>query len=57
MFGAAKLTKNPDPDKYEYGGYSIGFDVRSHFSWSDGSWSENVVIFDADVSPSVYIDN
>ena len=26
-----KLTKNADPDKYEYIGYGIGLDGRSHF--------------------------
>ena len=28
LFGAAKLTKNVDPDKYRYGVYGIGFDAR-----------------------------
>ena len=28
LFGAVKLTKNPDIDKYEYSGYRIGFDRR-----------------------------
>ena len=26
-----KLTKNADPDEYEYIGYGIGLDRRSHF--------------------------
>ena len=30
LFGAVKLTKNPDPDKYSYSG--IGFDSSSLFS-------------------------
>ena len=33
-----KLTKNADFEKYRYSGYGIGFDARTHFSWSDGSW-------------------
>ena len=32
MFGAVKLTKNADPDKYGYSGYGIGFDASSHYS-------------------------
>ena len=27
LFGALKLTKNADPDKYYYSGYVLGFDV------------------------------
>ena len=26
LFGAVKLAKNANPDKYEYSGYGIGFD-------------------------------
>ena len=37
MFGAAKLTKIDDPDKYVHGGYGIDFDARSQFSLADGS--------------------
>ena len=32
LFRSAELTKNTDPDKYKYIGYSIGFDTRSEFS-------------------------
>ena len=28
LFGAVKLTKNNDIDKYKYSGYGIGFDSR-----------------------------
>ena len=28
LFGAARLTKNADIDKYIYSGYAIGFDRR-----------------------------
>ena len=31
LFGAVKLTKNADPDKYSYSRYGIGFDSRSLF--------------------------
>ena len=28
LFGAIKLTKNSDIDKYEYAGYGIGFNSK-----------------------------
>ena len=37
MFGAAKSTKNADPDKYRNSGYGVGIDVNGTFSFSDGS--------------------
>ena len=40
LFGSVKLTKNADPDKYKYIGYSIGFDSCSEFSLTDGSMEE-----------------
>ena len=45
MFGAVKLTKNADPDKYNYSGYGIGFDLRLEFSLSDGSNGVKVSLF------------
>ena len=32
LFGAVKLTKNADPDKFSYSGYSIGSDSHLLFS-------------------------
>ena len=32
LFGAVKLTKNVDTDKYKYSSYDIGFDLQSVFS-------------------------
>ena len=40
LFGPVKLTKNVDPDKHKYSGYSIG---------------KNVIIFGFDNSSSVHI--
>ena len=40
LFGSAKLTKNADIDKYMYTSYSIGFDSRSDFLFTDGSYGE-----------------
>ena len=57
LFGAVKLTKDADPDKYKYSGYGIGFDLRSEFSFTDGSMGKNGIIFGADMSSSVHIDN
>ena len=45
LLGAVKLTKNADPDKYNYSGYSIGFDLRFEFSLSDGSNGVKVSLF------------
>ena len=44
-------------DKYKYSGYGIGFDSRSQFSFIDGSIRKNVIIFGADMSSSVQVDN
>ena len=57
LLGSVKLTKNVDPDEYKYSGYGIWFDSRSEFSLSDGSVGKNVIIFGADMSSSVHIDN
>ena len=37
LFGAVKLTKNADFDKYKHSGYCIGFDSRERFLLFDGS--------------------
>ena len=55
LFGAVKLTKNADPDKYEYNGYGIRLDSRSKFSWLDESNGKKF-IFGVDHSSSVHID-
>ena len=57
LFEAAKLIKNADPDKYKYSGYGIGFDLHLEFSLSDGSMGKNVIVFRADMSSSMHIDN
>ena len=57
LFGAVKLTKNADPEKYEYSGYGIGFDSCSKLSLTDGSNGKNVIIFRVDDSCSVDIDS
>ena len=57
LFGPVKLTKNTYLDKYKYIGYGIGFDSRSEFLFTDGSFGKNVIIFGADMSSYVHIDN
>ena len=57
LFGSVKLTKNADLDKYKYTGYGIGFDSRSEFLFTDGSYGKNVIVFGAGMSSSVHVDN
>ena len=57
LFGSVKLTKNTDPDKYKYNGYGIGLDSRSESSFTDESMGKNAIVFGADMSSSVDIDN
>ena len=57
MFESVKVTKNDDLDKYKYTGYDIEFYFRSEFIFTDGSYGKNVIIFGADMSSSVHVDN
>ena len=57
LFGAVTLTKNADIEKYKYSDYGIGFDRRSSFSFPSGGFGQNVLIFGADMSTSIHIDN
>ena len=57
LFGAVKLTKNADIDKYKYSGYEIGFDGKRFFSHPSGGTGRNVIIFGVDMSSSIKIDN
>ena len=57
LFGAVRLTKNTDIDKYKYSGYGIGFDRKSSFSLPSGGFGEYVIFFRANMSSSVHIDN
>ena len=51
------MTKNVHIDKYQYSGYGIGFDRRSSFSFSNGAFDQNVIIFGVDTSSSGHVDN
>ena len=57
LFCAVTLTKNADIEKYKYSGYGIGFDKRSSFSFPNGGFGQNVLIFGTDMSTSIYVDN
>ena len=57
LFGAVTLTKNADIEKYKYSGYGIGFDRRSSVSFTGGGFGQNVLIFGADMSTSIHVDN
>ena len=57
LFGAVRLTKNADIDKYGYSGYGIKFDRKSSFSFPACGFSQNVLNFGADTSSSVYAGN
>ena len=52
-----KASKNADLDKYKYSGCGIGFYSRSEFQFTDLSVGKNAIIFRADMSSFVYIDN
>ena len=57
LFGAVKLTKNTDNDKYKYSGYGIGFDGNRLFSYPSGGTGKNVIIFGVNMNSSTKIDN
>ena len=51
------MTKNADIDKHGYFGYGTGFDGRGSFSFPGGGFSQNVLIFGADMSSPAHIGN
>ena len=57
LFGAVKIFKNADIDKYKYSGYGTGFDGKGTFSFPNGSFGQNVIILGVDMSSSVHVDN
>ena len=57
LFGAIKLTKNNDIDKYEYSGYGIVFHSKGTFSHPRGRIGQNLIIFGADMSSSAHAKN
>ena len=57
MFGAVKLTKNADIDKYLYSAYGIEFDRKESFTSPGVGFGKNVIIFGVDMNSSVHVDN
>ena len=57
LFGAVRLTRNADIDKYGYSGYEIGFNRRGSFSFPGGGFGSTVIIFGVNMSSSIYVDN
>ena len=57
LFGAVKLLKNADIDKYKCSRYDIGFNRNGTSSFSTGGFYKNVIIFGVDMNFSVHIDN
>ena len=56
LFGSVMLPKTVVTDKDNYNSYSIGFHSRSEFiTWR--YHGENVIIFGADMSSYVHVDN
>ena len=48
LFGAIKITKNSDTDKYKHSSYGLSFDSKGVFSHPTGSFGNNAVIFIVD---------
>ena len=57
LFGAVRLTKNAEIDKYGYSGYGIGFDRRGGFPFPGGGFGSNVIFFGVDMNSSVHVYN
>ena len=57
LFGAVKITKNANVDKYKYSGYGTGFDVKGEYTHPDGGDGKNVIIVGADLSNSRHANN
>ena len=57
FFGTVTLTKNVHINKCGYSGYGIAFDRGSSFTFPGGGLGQNVIIFGADMSSFVHVDN
>ena len=57
IFVSVKITKNADLDKYNYSSSDVGFGFRSEFSLTYGTMGKHVIIYGADISSSMHIDN
>ena len=57
LFGAVKLTKNTNIDKYKYSECSIRFDSRGSFLHQNGGYVRHAIIFGADMRSSTQANN
>ena len=57
LFGAVKITKTADTNKYFYSEYGIEFDSRPLFSIPNFDLDKNAIIFGVYMSSSMHIDN
>ena len=57
LFGALRLTKKTEIDKYRYSGYGIGFDGHGFYLHLSGGTGKNAIIFRVDMGLSTMIDN
>ena len=58
LFGAVRLTKKVDKNKYEYSGHGNGFDARSSLLLSNrNEFGKNVISFGVNNSLLVHADN
>ena len=57
LFRSVKVAKNAELDKYKFSSCTIGFDSPSEFLLPDGSMEKKFIIFGADMSSSVHVDN
>ena len=57
LFGAVRLTKIAEYDKYRYSDQGIGFGRRGSFSFPSGGFGIDVIVFGVDMSSSVHVDN
>ena len=56
LFGAVRLTKNADIDRYKYSGYGIGLNRHGKFTFGNGC-GRNCIVFGADLSTSSHANN
>ena len=46
QFGAVKLSKHVDPDKYSYSGCCVAFDSRSLLSYPGYDWEKRLIFLE-----------
>ena len=57
LIGAVRSVKHTNISKYQYSGYDISFNKRRTFSFPIGGCGYDVIIFGADMSHFVHVDN